>query len=141
MVNRIRDPQKASRVPKKTFTDPGPWRVRVTSGIRTDPYGDAARGRIPASIPERTNSIFRYDFFEFPNFNQTYQSSFSFSMAAAFCDSAISANQVVVFSKTYCPYCTKAKKALDSIGAKYTVIEIENRKGKNLYRGCTNMTT
>lgn len=28
---------------------------------------------------------------------------------------------VVVYSKTYCPYCTKAKKALNEIGAKYEV--------------------
>lgn len=35
--------------------------------------------------------------------------------------------QVAVFSKTYCPYCTKAKRALDSIGAKYTVVELDSR--------------
>ena len=30
---------------------------------------------------------------------------------------------VVVYSKTYCPFCTKAKKSLDAIGAKYEVRE------------------
>ena len=28
---------------------------------------------------------------------------------------------VVVYSKTYCPFCKKAKTALDAIGAKYEV--------------------
>lgn len=28
---------------------------------------------------------------------------------------------VVVFSKSYCPYCTKAKNALNAVGAKFEV--------------------
>lgn len=36
----------------------------------------------------------------------------------------ISANPVAVFSKEYCPFCKKAKEALDSIGAKYFVKEL-----------------
>ncbi|CAM9334502.1 unnamed protein product [Hapterophycus canaliculatus] len=32
---------------------------------------------------------------------------------------------VVVYSKTYCPFCVKAKKALDEIGAKYELIELD----------------
>eukprot|EP00752_Nemacystus_decipiens_P012123 g10748.t1 len=32
---------------------------------------------------------------------------------------------VVVYSKSYCPFCVKAKKALDTIGAKYEVIELD----------------
>lgn len=35
--------------------------------------------------------------------------------------------QVAVFSKTYCPYCTKAKRALQSVGAKAVVIELDER--------------
>jgi len=49
-------------------------------------------------------------------------------MAAAFVDAEIANNEIVMFSKSWCPFCTKAKKALDSVGAKYKVIEIENRK-------------
>lgn len=41
--------------------------------------------------------------------------------------SKISQYPVYVFSKTHCPYCDKAKQALDSLGAKYEVEEIENR--------------
>merc|ERR1712233_127595 len=49
-------------------------------------------------------------------------------MAAAFVDGEIANNEIVMFSKSWCPFCTKAKKALDSVGAKYKVIEIENQK-------------
>jgi len=52
-------------------------------------------------------------------------------MVQAFVDGEIAGNEVVLFSKTFCPFCTKAKKALDSIGATYKVIEIENRKDMN----------
>lgn len=47
-----------------------------------------------------------------------------------FVDSLIVEKKVVVFSKSYCPYCTKAKKVLDKypiISGQYIVIEIENR--------------
>ncbi|XP_078431036.1 glutaredoxin-like [Wolffia australiana] len=32
---------------------------------------------------------------------------------------------VVVFSKTYCPYCTRAKKLLTLLGARFKVIELD----------------
>ena len=35
--------------------------------------------------------------------------------------------QVAVFSKTYCPYCTKAKRALQSVGASAFVVELDER--------------
>ncbi len=37
-------------------------------------------------------------------------------MAESFVRSAIAGKKVVVFSKTTCPYCTKAKSALASVG-------------------------
>ena len=44
-------------------------------------------------------------------------------------DKAIQENAVMVFSKSYCPYCTKAKRALDSVmpREKYTVMELDKR--------------
>ncbi|KAI0237322.1 hypothetical protein LSAT2_012183, partial [Lamellibrachia satsuma] len=53
--------------------------------------------------------------------------------AKQFVEMKIHGKKVVVFSKTYCPYCTMAKNALrPHIGkeikpAQYEVIEIENR--------------
>ncbi|KAF6157413.1 hypothetical protein GIB67_004351 [Kingdonia uniflora] len=37
----------------------------------------------------------------------------------------ISANKVVVFSKSYCPYCDKVKKLLSTMGANYLAIELD----------------
>ncbi|XP_002154935.1 glutaredoxin-2, mitochondrial isoform X1 [Hydra vulgaris] len=47
--------------------------------------------------------------------------------AEIFVKEQIDSNFIVVFSKTYCPYCTMAKKALDDVNATYTVLELENR--------------
>eukprot|EP00955_Chlamydomonas_euryale_P059055 357274-Chlamydomonas_euryale.AAC.22 len=47
-------------------------------------------------------------------------------MAAEFVQEAITQNKVVVFSKSYCPYCTKAKRALNGVikPSDYLVIEV-----------------
>jgi len=49
--------------------------------------------------------------------------------ASEFVQQELQANKVVVFSKSYCPYCTQAKEALNAeLGrGKYKVIELENR--------------
>lgn len=47
----------------------------------------------------------------------------------SFVDQAISSNAVVVFSKTYCPYCAKAKKALADAGAKDVKVFELNKMG------------
>ena len=45
-----------------------------------------------------------------------------------FVDNLIAENKVMVFSKSYCPFCTMAKTALESTGLKnYKVVELENR--------------
>lgn len=52
----------------------------------------------------------------------------SSAMAAAeFVAATVRDNPVVVFSKTYCPYCVKAKNALSSLGAKFAVVELDIR--------------
>ncbi|KAG0200672.1 thioredoxin reductase [Mortierella sp. GBA30] len=40
-------------------------------------------------------------------------------------DEIIANNAVVVFSKSYCPYCTKAKNLLIQLGVKAHVIELD----------------
>ncbi|KAL0925613.1 hypothetical protein M5K25_003973 [Dendrobium thyrsiflorum] len=37
----------------------------------------------------------------------------------------VSSDQVIVFSKTYCPYCTKVKDLFSKLGAKHKVIELD----------------
>ncbi|PHH64307.1 hypothetical protein CDD81_4791 [Ophiocordyceps australis] len=34
-------------------------------------------------------------------------------------------NAVMVFSKSYCPYCEKTKKTLSELGAEYTTVELD----------------
>ena len=48
-------------------------------------------------------------------------------MAAALVDKYVEDNKVMVFSKSYCPYCQMAKAALDKTGVKYCILEIEDR--------------
>ncbi|PWY76312.1 putative glutaredoxin [Aspergillus heteromorphus CBS 117.55] len=37
----------------------------------------------------------------------------------------ISENGVVVFSKSYCPYCKASKQLLNDLGAQYTALELD----------------
>jgi thiol-disulfide isomerase/thioredoxin len=37
----------------------------------------------------------------------------------------INENGVVVFSKSYCPYCTATKKLLNELGANFTALELD----------------
>ena len=48
-------------------------------------------------------------------------------MAKEFVDEQVKANPVVVFSKTYCPFCKMAKTALNKVGAKYALFELDER--------------
>lgn len=56
-------------------------------------------------------------------FSQT--SSLKMSSARDLTQNAISTHKIMVFSKTYCPYCTRAKDAISNLGQKYEVIELD----------------
>ncbi|XP_059503770.1 glutaredoxin 2 isoform X1 [Stegostoma tigrinum] len=48
-------------------------------------------------------------------------------------DTSLDSNQVVqncvvIFSKSYCPYCMKAKSIFEEIGANFKAIELDHRK-------------
>ncbi|KAI5919040.1 putative glutaredoxin [Camillea tinctor] len=47
------------------------------------------------------------------------------SAAKTKAQSIIDENAVAVFSKSYCPYCSASKKLLDSLGAKYYLLELD----------------
>ncbi|EFJ31970.1 CPYC type glutaredoxin [Selaginella moellendorffii] len=40
----------------------------------------------------------------------------------------VASNPVMVFSKSYCPYCVSVKKLLASLGAKFTALELNAEK-------------
>ena len=48
-------------------------------------------------------------------------------MAEEFVTKTLKENKVVVFSKTYCPYCTMAKDCLSETGVVFKVIELDER--------------
>lgn len=48
-------------------------------------------------------------------------------MAEQFVDSLLDKHRVVVFSKSYCPYCKMANRILSEIGAQFEIIQIEDR--------------
>ncbi|GJQ80968.1 hypothetical protein Trydic_g4785 [Trypoxylus dichotomus] len=43
----------------------------------------------------------------------------------------IKSDVVVIFSKTYCPYCKLAKDVFEKINTTYTAIELDNRDDAN----------
>eukprot|EP00045_Choanoeca_perplexa_P020454 m.4378 g.4378 ORF g.4378 m.4378 type:complete len:115 (-) comp6907_c0_seq1:97-441(-) len=45
--------------------------------------------------------------------------------ATSIVDKAIAGSDIVVFSKTYCPYCTRAKSALKDAGFTFDLIELD----------------
>ena len=50
----------------------------------------------------------------------------AYEMAKSFVDAEIK-NPVVVFSKTYCPFCKMAKGVLADVGVHYTLHELDER--------------
>jgi len=42
-----------------------------------------------------------------------------------FCKTEIDNNEVIVFSKSYCPFCTKTKSLFDTLGVEYKVYELD----------------
>lgn len=45
----------------------------------------------------------------------------------------INENGVVVFSKSYCPYCKASKDLLNELGAKYTTLELDEERELPLF--------
>lgn len=49
------------------------------------------------------------------------------AMATEFVKAAIANDKVVIFSKSYCPYCTMAKEQFKKLNQAFTAIELEKR--------------
>jgi len=56
---------------------------------------------------------------------QDFGSSSDLSAASAKASKIIEENAVVVFSKSYCPYCRASKELLSELGAKFYAIELD----------------
>merc|ERR1712146_471077 len=52
----------------------------------------------------------------------------SYTMAANVIKSALAEHAVVVFSKSYCPFCTRVKQLFAKLGVSAHVVELDNRK-------------
>jgi len=61
-----------------------------------------------------------------------------------FVKATIAEHSVVVFSKTYCPYCDMAKQVLNSVGAEYFVVELDTiddfPSGDDIQNACHQLT-
>jgi len=58
---------------------------------------------------------------------QPADSSNAADKAKQFVEQSIRDNKVIIFSKSYCPYCAKAKKALTNVGAQFQAVELDQR--------------
>ncbi|KAL0099603.1 hypothetical protein PUN28_019786 [Cardiocondyla obscurior] len=45
-----------------------------------------------------------------------------------FINDSIAKNAIVIFSKTYCPYCKMAKQVFDSLKKTYITVELDDRE-------------
>jgi len=52
-------------------------------------------------------------------------------MAQALVDKEIKDHPVMIFSKSFCPYCDKVKALFKSIGVEYTAMELDKRNDGN----------
>ncbi|CAB3378277.1 Hypothetical predicted protein [Cloeon dipterum] len=53
----------------------------------------------------------------------------------------IASDEVVIFSKAYCPYCDMAKEVFDKMKVKYTVIELDRRSDGDQFQDVLNVMT
>ncbi|RYG60253.1 hypothetical protein EON64_19435, partial [archaeon] len=60
-------------------------------------------------------------------------SSLNMSSARDLAQNAINTHKIMVFSKTYCPYCTRAKDAIRNLGQTYEVLELDVSSSYHYY--------
>lgn len=70
-----------------------------------------------AAASKRVNKV--------PGQNRSQFLSMSSSSIKEVIDKSLSDNSVMVFSKSYCPYCTKTKSTLESLKIPFGVIELD----------------
>ncbi|KAL3148611.1 hypothetical protein ABBQ38_014039 [Trebouxia sp. C0009 RCD-2024] len=72
----------------------------------------------------------------------TTSSGMAGSDPKSFVDGLIKSEKVVIFSKSYCPFCKKAKSALQQeLGSKFTVVELDERQDGDAIQDYLNQIT
>lgn len=72
----------------------------------------------------------------------TSSSNMSGSDPKSFVDGLIKSEKVVIFSKSYCPFCKKAKSALQQdLGNNFTVVELDERQDGEAIQDYLNQLT
>jgi len=72
--------------------------------------------------------------------NKIQMMAFS-STTSDYIKSEIASNDIMVFSKSYCPYCTKTKELFQSLGLEYCALELDNvENGVDIQAALLDMT-
>lgn len=66
-------------------------------------------------------------FIQFKSYNAPVKAP-KFATPREIVDEAIKTNKVMVFSKTYCPFCVKAKSAIKNLESNFGLFELDERK-------------
>ncbi|KAI5960740.1 uncharacterized protein KGF55_004310 [Candida pseudojiufengensis] len=73
-----------------------------------------------------------YSFFQSPEVTPELKKSI---------ESTINSNKIVIYSKSYCPYCIKAKQIFDKYSVDYKVIELNQlQNGSSIQQGLLDIT-
>jgi len=106
--------------------------LKLTTGTRPEATETSTSSPVTAAAAFRSMSSARESSACFAGASmpaQTQRSSHLMRRAtpAEEVDRFVGENSVLIFSKTFCPFCRKAKKALSQEGAEFTVVELDER--------------
>ncbi|KAK7395652.1 hypothetical protein VNO78_16217 [Psophocarpus tetragonolobus] len=97
--------------------------------LRIPLYTTLSPIRIPSLVATTNPSkvaLFLLLMYLYFNYNPTKTERYHIKMALPKAKEIVSANSVVVFSKTYCPFCVEVKKLFTTLGVNFKVIELDS---------------
>ncbi|OAQ98325.1 hypothetical protein LLEC1_04705 [Akanthomyces lecanii] len=113
----LRRPALSPTAAAAAATVPAAWRVAIAPAARLNNQTTSRRHPSPFSPPPPMLNIIR-NFFSSP-------SPEAVAMASQKAQKLIDENPVMVFSKSYCPYCKATKSLLSSLDADFKVVELD----------------